>query len=378
MNYQRLSEEFEKSQCKLLTTEEEMKILTKTKGLSKVMVKILAICGHENQCVVTNFRARRTGILCKDCRKVKVSQTLKTKYQENIGYSHQIEHDSFLIVTKYLQSHYEIYKTNEGCKADMIIRPLNSISNDWIAVQLKARTQKSSVGMYSFTGINKNYDDHIIICVCMDENKIWVLPFDTIKHLKTLNISIKSKYNEYLIDDNNNLHNYVQQLSKSIKFFTKEEALMPISTWQQQEQIYATIRTKAIPSLQFVLPKVEQGKVDFYVNNLKVQEKISSLKRGQSHFITISANNGKDKDKCRKYRTYRKGEIDIYWFNLKDSSIFYVIPEHVLYDHKLISGKEETTNKTYLFINTNKDWLEEFKYDYNNVDESKLKSQFGH
>lgn len=40
MNYQRLIEEFEKSQCKLLTTEEEMKVLTKQ--FQHVNVRILA------------------------------------------------------------------------------------------------------------------------------------------------------------------------------------------------------------------------------------------------------------------------------------------------------------------------------------------------
>lgn len=303
MNYQRLYEEFEKSQCKLLTTKEEMKVLTKTKQFQHVMVTILAACGHEHQCVVTNFLVRRTANLCKDCRKVKVQKSMKAKHQENMDSCFQIENDSFLIVQKQLESHYEIQKTNEGCKADMIIRPLNSVSDKWIAIQLKATTQQC-FGMYSFRAINKKYNDMIIICVCTNENKIWVLPFDAIQHLKdSLNISIISKYNKYLVEDNNALENHISNLSQSIKYFTKEEAFTPLSPCQKQEQIYATIRTKAIPYLQFVSPAVQQGKVDFYVNNLKVQEKVSSLSRGRSHIITFAVNNGLDENKCRKYRT---------------------------------------------------------------------------
>lgn len=82
MNYQRLSEEFEKSQCKLLTTEEEMKILTKTKQFQHTNVRILAACGHEHQCVVTNFLVRRTANLCKDCRKILVINTHKDWMEE--------------------------------------------------------------------------------------------------------------------------------------------------------------------------------------------------------------------------------------------------------------------------------------------------------
>ncbi len=376
MNYQLLYKEFEKSQCKLLTSQEEMNDLTKTKQFQHVMVKILASCGHEHQCVVTNFLVRRTADICTECRKnkIKIQQTLKNK--ETTGYCFQIENDSFLIVKNKLESFYEVHKTNEGCKADIIIRPLNSISDNWVAIQLKATTQQS-FGMYSFKNIHKNYDDHIIICVCIKENKLWIIPFDAVKHLKNgLNISIKSKYNKYLVDDSNSLENHISNLSKSIKLFTKEEAFTPISIFQQQEQNYANIRIKNIPFLKFVKPDIENSKVDFYVNNLKVQEKISSLSRGKSHIITISVNNGKNENKCRNFRTYRKGENDIYWFNLKESSIFYVLPEHVLYDRKFISDKGETLNKISLVINTHKNWLENFKYDYMNIDMNKLKKQF--
>lgn len=375
MNYQLLCKEFEKSQCKLLTSEEEMNELTKP--IQHVMVKILARCGHEHQCVVTNFLVRRTADICKECRKIKVQETMKTKHKETVGYCQQIENESFLIIQKYLESCYEVHKTNEGCRADMIIRPLNSLSDDWIAIQLKS-TRQVSFGMYSFRHINNDYNDHVIICVCINENKIWVLPYDAIKHLKnSLNISIKSKYNKYLVEDNNMLENHISNLSKSIKHVSKKEAFIPISISQQQEQNYASIRTKAIPFLKFIKPDIENSKVDFYVNNLKVQEKVSSLSRGKSHVIMISVNNGRYENKCRKYRTYRKGENDIYWLNLKESSIFYVIPEHVLYDRKFISDKEETLNKISLVINTNKNWLEEFNYDYTNIDIVKLKKQFG-
>jgi hypothetical protein len=42
----------------------------------------------------------------------------------------------------------------------------------------------------------------LIICVCTSERKIWIAPYEDIKHIKKLNISSRSKYNKYLVKDN--------------------------------------------------------------------------------------------------------------------------------------------------------------------------------
>jgi hypothetical protein len=45
--------------------------------------------------------------------------------------------------------------------------------------------------MYSFH-ISNIYNDMIIICYCIDEKKIWIIPYNDINHLKyKINISKK-------------------------------------------------------------------------------------------------------------------------------------------------------------------------------------------
>ena len=77
MNYLKLYQVFASYECNLLTTEQELQEQInnelKNRGLiiHHAKVRILAQCGHEHECVVTNFLQRRTAIMCKNCRAMK-------------------------------------------------------------------------------------------------------------------------------------------------------------------------------------------------------------------------------------------------------------------------------------------------------------------
>lgn len=373
MDFNKLSQQIKEKKCELLTTEKECQELCLTKSIHHIKITIKSQCGHNNICVVTNFLTRNTGILCKDCQQTKIINQLKECHKNNPTRCQQTEYDGFQQVSTYLEPFFEIKKTNEGCLADFMIREHSCEEDKWIAVQLKTTT-KMNLKMYTFRGVNKQYTNHLIMCNCLEENKLWVLPFHAISHLKNgnLNISEKSKYNLYLVTDKN-VYEYIIKLIPNIRYFTLEECMKPQSPQQIQEYEYVNIRKEHLPYIDFITPNLENGKVDFYINHLKIQEKNSYRRRHrQGDYICIAVNNGKTDDKKRKYRTYRYNEIDFYWFNIKPTFIFYVIPQEILLQHSFISNENETLNKTYLNINKNQEWLEQYKFDYKNVDKERF------
>lgn len=370
MNYTKLCQEFSNYECKLLTTEEEIQEQMKNRSVTihHAKVKILAKCGHVHECVVTNFLQRRTAVMCKECRGNKVKIELRKR--TNL---HEVEYDGYKDVKCILEQFYQVEKTKEGCRADFMIRPKNSNSNEWIGAQLKV-TSKISFKMYTFRNVCKSYDDLIIFCYCLEEKKLWILPYFDIKDLKAnLNISERSKYNKYLITTSN-IFDIIESYKHKYKYYTKEELLIPISIQNQQEQEYARIREVKLPFIDFTYPEIENGKTDFYIGRLKIQEKISSICKNKD-IIILCAHNGSI-DKKRKYKSYQLGDNDFYWVHVKNTLQFYIIPEMELFDRNYISSNQEYINKKYISITTN-DWLDKYLFDYENFEMERIQVLLG-
>jgi len=371
MNYTKLCQEFSNYECNLLSTELEIQEQMKNRSITiyHVKVKIFAKCGHEHECVVTNFLQRRTAVMCKDCRVQSIKTVMKSKSN-----SFEIEFNGYKDIKAFLEKDFEVERTKEGCKADFMIRPKDCLDDQWIGVQLKV-TQKMSFKMYTFRNVSKSYDDLLIFCYCLEEKKLWILPYFDIKDLKAnLNISERSKYNKYLILSTTNILAQIESFKNKSKLYNKEELLTPISIQNQQEQTYAQIRERNLPFINFTYPDIENGKTDFYINQLKIQEKISSTLRNKDIIILCAHN--KTIDGIRKWRSYQLGENDFYWIHLKNSSQFYIIPEIELFNRNYISSKETYINKVYITIDNN-DWLSEYLFDYNCLDKDKIKVLLG-
>lgn len=67
-------------------------------------------------------------------------------------------------------------KTNEGCLADMVVKPKDSHENKWLKLQLKCVSQASS-GIYSFR-ITNDYTGCLIVLMCVKDNKLWLMKYD--------------------------------------------------------------------------------------------------------------------------------------------------------------------------------------------------------
>lgn len=374
-NYIKVRDSCISNNCTLLTSFEEFEEKRKlVLQLSYYFVRIdfIGVCGHNSSAVCTNFITRRTGIMCKACVKDK-----QIKVGLTIGKEVQIkENNSIKLIEQYLSKEYEVIRTKEGCKADLIIRKYSEI-NKYFPIQLKSTTSMSHK-MYSFRGINKSYDNMIIICICTSEKKIWVIPYEDIKHLSNLNISITSKYNKYLVSDNNLLSDSIIKCMP-IYYDNILELNTPINILQQREQEYVRKREKYINFLTYIYPDIQNTVTDFIVNGKKVQEKVCGYPKDNKTIaaVWLASYNGKKQNRTRNSRTYCLGENDYYWFHSQRDDKFWIIPEHILYDKGYIADTNEIKNRTCLYINPKTNtWIKEYEYDYNNINRIVIEDLF--
>jgi hypothetical protein len=363
--YNNLKNELEKYECKLVTTIDEIK--NSDKIFSHYRINIISKCGHETNVQISNFMRKHTGINCKKCN---LKKSKNTKFNDNF---HKYESICLNKVINLLKDKYECKKTNEGCKADMMIRNKKSNLNEWIGIQLKT-TKSLCHNMYSFH-IKNSYNNMLVICYCINENKMWLFKYENISHTKNINICKNSKYNKYLttnlLDDINKLYNEQYK-------FNKELLLLPQSKEQQKEYKYACIRKEKLPFLKFIEPEYENMCYDFIINNYKIQEKVSFIRKDRGYLcIDIHKRNGKKKNGKKHQILYQKGDNDFYWFNIEDSNIFYIIPENIMIQHNLVSKETEIINSK--IINFNKPqykWLSDYKYDYSNINKEQIQKIF--
>ena len=52
-----------------------------------------------------------------------------------------------------------IKKTFDGCKADIVIKPLNSVEDLWLGIQVKTTHIKTARSQYYFRLNNSNYEN---------------------------------------------------------------------------------------------------------------------------------------------------------------------------------------------------------------------------
>jgi hypothetical protein len=367
--------------CKLLTTFEEFQEKMRTnkyRGFCFVRIEFVGICGHNSSAVFTNFKVRKTGIRCKDCVKKSSAATMcenNTKLQ-----SIQTELESVKLIEKYLTG-YDIIRTPEGCLADIIVREKGS-EELWIPIQLKCTLQLSH-GMYSFRKVGDKYKDMLLVCVCINENKIWVIPANDINVTNELNISKVSKYNEYSVADNSLLCSAIDLHKERCIRKSLEDCMRPLSELQQREQIFVKKRVSALPFLSFKMIDMQQSSTDFIVNGKKVQEKVCGYIKNKNQLMcAMSCNNGTE-NKKRLFRTYRLKENDFYWLHSSIDDRFWVIPEAVMFREGYVSKEDETIGKKGFSIPLKdmeygiRKWMQPFEYNYSTPDKDKLLALFG-
>jgi len=230
--------------------------------------------------------------------------------------------------------------------------------------------KKTEREQYYFRLNNSKYENCLILCLCEEDKKMWLIPYKEVDGLKTIGIAKKSKYNKYEVFLENlieKLDNYYNELIKTQ--FTILDT--PTSISHQQEQEYRNIRESTLNFIEFKNNAMEGLVYDFTINNKKVQEKVGSITHDNinSYSFTLTKYDCRINGICQK-KNYEEGDNDFYWLNCKNGN-FYVIPENILLENGYI-GKE--SNKIHLYLsptNKNTKWANDYLFDYNNIENDK-------
>jgi len=367
--YEDVAKKFFDKGCNITMTKEEFNEVYKNNNCK---INYNAVCGHENIVSYKNFTTLNQGINCPTCVNKNASIKLKELYSNNNKLS-SLEQELKCInyFKELVGDFFTTIKSFDGCKADIAIRK-NDITEDlWLGIQVKTTIKKTERNQYYFRLNSGNYDGCLILCVCEEDKKMWLIPYEEVKGLKTIGVAQKSKYNKYEVTKDNLINTLTNYYDMSIKFnFSILDT--PTSDSQKQEQKYRKIRETKIDFISFKNNEMEGFVYDFMIGNQKVQEKVGTITHNNNNACSFSLNkydcrvNGKCKQKC-----YEEGDNDLYWLNCKNDK-FYVIPENILISKGFI-GKDCTKLKLYVSpTNVNTDWCNEYLFDYNNVDKERL------
>jgi hypothetical protein len=334
-------------------------------------IKYNASCGHENNVSYKNFTTLNQGINCPKCVNKNVSCKLK-EFRTGENKNPQLQELKCINYFKELiGDNFTTIKSFDGCKADIIIKKFEETEDLWLGIQVKTTNKKTEREQYYFRLNNCEYDNCLLLCLCDEDKKMWLIPYEEVKGLKTIGVAQKSKYNKYEVSKENIIEklNYYYTLINKFEFNILDT---PTSITQQQEQRYREIREVKINFIKFKNNEMEGLVYDFMIGSKKVQEKVGTICKNNidSYCFNLIKYDCRINGKC-KYKSYEEDDNDLYWLNCKNGK-FYVIPEDVLFVNGYI-GKDCKIKHLYVSpTNDNTEWCNEYLFDYNNVDKERL------
>lgn len=412
LSYTDLSNLFLKYGCKMLNTEEEY-----NQNISNKIYKanIESKCGHITvDANIGNFLRYKKYVYCEECiksnkfperkcitcntlfkiendnqyfcnRKCSYTKTLseitKNKIKNSImNYNEstkkkprEIECESFLYIKSLIDNTFIIERTNEGCLADIIIKPKKCYEDKWLLIQLKSTNISKD---YSTFSIANNYKN-MIICLhdMYNNNKMWLIKNESIGNITKITIGKRSVYNKYLVNPTNileKIQEFYNEYDKYSILSSKKYAITPITDNCKKEFEYRQLRENKLNFIDFKNSEIEGQCYDFYIGKYRVQEKVGN----KSKHMHVSFNLYKKKGKINIV-PYYKGDNDIYWFHMPDKETFFVIPEKNLIDEGYIEDEYQKSLRHISLYYENKQnvktkWANEYKFNYNNVDKDKL------
>lgn len=134
-DYEALVQVFLDKDCILKLLPEEFEDI---QGLQKTILYFTAKCGHDSHASFTNFKNKNTGVICRQCSLAKYVENKKLKVSNEISNEHITEQLSFQFLSNLISHNFLVEKTNEGCQADMVVRPKVIVEDQWLKIQLKA------------------------------------------------------------------------------------------------------------------------------------------------------------------------------------------------------------------------------------------------
>ena len=378
--YENIVEEFNKRNCKLLTTKDEHDELIKITKKTMYRLNYIASCGHEHIVFYNVFKSRGTGIICPTCKNKETGTNKKLQMKNNeITKIYTTEQEGTFMkkICDILYKDFEIIKAFDGCNIDLIFRPKHMTEDKWVGIQVKTTGTRHLT--YSFH-LQKTYENCLLLFYCCEDESMWLIPENTILDQKKISIGYyKSKYNIYKINKDTifeKLNEYYQTTSK----FSFEELDTPINIYQQREKEFRKFREEKIDFIKFHYDNKEGTVYDFKIGNLKIQEKVAKISDKEDRYkFCLCKNNGNGKHNQIQYDI---GDNNFYWLNCDNKKTFFVIPEKVLIDKGLI-GNNNLKNPIFLSVTVKEllhksiSWLQPYMFNYEEVDKERLLTILG-
>ena len=375
--YENVLNEFNKRNCKLITTEEQHNEILKNTKKNNYKLNYIASCGHNNNVFYNVFKYRGTGIICPSCKNIQNCEILKDKIKNNeISKINTIEQEYTFIkkIIALLCEDFEIIKAFDGCNIDVIFRPKLFIEDRWVGIQIKTTNVRYLT--YSFH-INNEYKNCLLLFYCYEDESMWLIPENIIGKQQKISIGYnKSKYNIYKVNKDS-IKNKLFELYNSTSKFNFDKLNTPICVYQQREKEFRKYREEKLNFINFYYNDIEGLVYDFKIGNFKIQEKISKFSNNKCCFQLCK--NSRNKNGKKQKIQYCIGDNDFYWLNCDNKKYFFVIPEKVLIDKGFIGNY---TNGLHVLKVTIKNeslhksasWLLPYMFDYENINKSKLLS----
>jgi hypothetical protein len=367
--YEDFCKKIEDIGCKLLTTKDEYEDMPDFKLLN---VKYESPCCNKIiEMSYTGFRHKKIKNKCYKCImndtdfKQKMSEKHSNRDNEfNVPHSTYQEYLGYLYIKELLEKNFIVKKNVHYTETDFIIKPKTTNNDEWLKIQLKT-TGHIQRYQYKFSINNKNYDNHLLILLSIEDKEMWYFSGNISKDIKKISINKKTgiyKTNEInednIIEETTKYYNLLQK-------FTEENCNMIKHKHSLREYEFYKKRENLNLGLKFEYPEIEGTVYDLKINNYKIQDKVYGIVDNNKYRIYIQ------KRIRGKNISYDKGDNDFYWLWLDKSNYFFVIPESILIEHNFIKSPDDDKDKQYqqfLYIKPDENdkniyWYNNYKYD---------------
>ena len=153
-------------ECVLSITEEEFNTIYVN---NKNKIKYIASYEHNNSVSLKNFISLNQGIQCPSCVNNNTGVKLKElRTGENKNSSIEQDFKCIQYFIGFINQYFQVKKTFDGCRTDIVLRPVDSIFDLWLGIQVKSTYDR---GQYDFKLNGINYENCLILCICLEDKK---------------------------------------------------------------------------------------------------------------------------------------------------------------------------------------------------------------
>jgi uncharacterized protein YeeX (DUF496 family) len=337
-HYNSIKKCFEDNGCTLLTTYEEY---TTNHMTMKHNYRIIAMCGHERESRFDNFKHKLAGQYCKNCIRSEISTRLKNAHHHTDP--HEIEYAGFCAFRALIVNDFDVNKCVEGTLADFAVKPKTLLNDSWLPVQLKTRDRPNpkASNNYQFS-LQKQYPDMIVVLYGNLDNKCWIIDGNAIQVCRLSIGRTRSKYDVNEVTSKNIVSTLLTFFhSKAQCHKTFYDINCPIAVYNKRSQMYVKQREELLNKIVFIYPEIEKLPYDFMINDVKIQEKVTSKHKHKNMYTVCH---------CRGFQPYSIGDNDIMWINIIDTDLCYLISERKLIDEgKRTKNAHNGEKQLYLF-----------------------------